>query len=271
MGNIFTPESVVALIGIIGTVISGLLYVAKRNVDVKLAASEMAKKKAEAESEALRNDSQARLKKTEGEVASEATLLTMFQQQVTINKQNADLQAAWLKALQDKEERDERNYKVLKGLQDSNTQTLMTEIRNQSKNIKTAIQLIPAIVQKASLDVVNTVATEMAIKIVEQMAIQSIKSEFLRFPFPDDPGWEDVMLLAIKEDVMLKKSPQYGDEVTLPAPKGKTYTHPFAARIIRNRIPGWWIVEKKQNGDPPGYGYVEERWVKISEQAAIPA
>lgn len=282
MGNILTPEVLSFVLNIVLAALGWRIKVSRDKAKdraederVKRELAEAEIKKIEAEIERVNTENKIKLIEAESKAKREAEQSELIKQ---INTERID----WLNQLKAQRVADEENYQGLKGLQDTQTKWLTTEIQTQGRRTRKSIDKlsetltkfvdsIPEHMQKASAEMVNGVAVDLGMTITQQMALQSMGKDYLHWPYPDDAGWEDVMIQAVKEDVRLRKSPQYGDDLVLKEPKGTVHTHPFAARIIRNRIRNWWIVEKKQNGDPAGYGYVEEHWVKISEQVSQPA
>lgn len=247
-------QLILAILGISGPILGAYALRIKNQAVAQLEKTKSDLKQIEA-------DTNIRVQKAAEEAAERAFQREQLKQQLKVNE-------GFQKSLEVKEDRDERNYRHLADTQRDNTQMLMTEIQSQGSAIRQAIQSIP-VAPPIPIDTIRTIVMEFANQVTQQMAVQSLNREFLPFPKGDDPGWEDVALQATQDNVVLRTSPQYYDEAKLKAPFGTIHEEPHEVRIIRGRVPGWMIVNKKQNGDPPAYGYVEERLVKVVERQAL--
>ncbi len=164
-----TTEVVLAIIGIAATFASGLMYVAKRESDSRAAkvsaaaTAQIAEANARAvQAQADLRDAEARLATAKSQEAQNATLMKMLSEQLKINE-------AWLKQLEAKEKSDERNYQVLKQLDDENTKYLSTQIIESGKTLASAIEAIPARLEQANVETARAMGKEIGREVAAEI------------------------------------------------------------------------------------------------------
>lgn len=129
-----------------------------------------------AEAEKIKIDAETRLTREKSEASQGQQLMQLFQQQITINQQSQEDRERWWKELQNKEKRDESNYRILERTQQDNTQMLLTEIQNQSKSVAASIQAIPVQVQEANGEFVKALSAKIIAFIADEFEKQRIEA-----------------------------------------------------------------------------------------------
>lgn len=143
---VWNLELILSIVGIVGGLIGAWAYVQKREADTRAKAAD-----------ASLRDAETRAKQAEADAAQISGLMDMFRQQLLINQQQSERDKMWADMLRDKENRDERNYKVLKDLGDDNTRYLSGQIETLDKNISVQIEKL----NKAILAVLETIPAKI--------------------------------------------------------------------------------------------------------------
>lgn len=287
MENNITPEFwqvTLMVLGPIGALLGAYTFRLKNRATAELERVRTQLRQKNAEIEKSETENKIRLLEAESRARQEADQSNMLKQ---LQTERMD----WLKQLEKKEEADERNYKVLKGLQDSNTHMLMTEIQNQNTKLTTLFTEynLSAVEQrgyvKTEINALNEqfrtmmltglqeaaqmLGSEIGMTLARQMAIQNLDRELIPFPSDEDPRWRRVFLTPNKPDVWLFKQPYLTDNVRLQKPCAQIKAEGHWVRVISEQLTDWLIV-MKENGETC-YGYLPVYAVKLHEQEPAPA
>lgn len=269
-----TPEMVIAVLGSVSLVLGALAYIGKRRADARLVQAEAGKEKAEAEAETAkaeaqetRDNSAIRLKEAENKVLQDAATRTMNERNSQLINQLQQERMDWLKELQAKEVRDEKNYHLLADTQRDNTQMLLTEIQNSHSKLVVKFDELPEKMHGSGVAMLGDFAKTMAGEIASQMAQEfmrlKMESSMYPFPDPDDPGWVEETVYPTTPEVTIRKEPRFSDDSMLKKPCAKIKGGE-RVRLITGRMPQWVIVDKSQDGIRC-WGWVPDYSLKIGE------
>lgn len=248
----------VAVVGIVGSIGTALGYVLKRRGDAQL-------QRALAEN----LEAQAALKKVEAESNSSASMFQMFQQQITINQQNAAALEAerkerekereqWRKDLEDKEKKVDSNYRVIRDVQDDGNTALMN-IAKLLETMQQSIDALPGKLLESTAADAQTFAKEIASSIAGEFARRAAEQDMAPFPGAEDKGWRECMVTPVTDRATMYMRPVFSDWTVLTMPCA-TITEAVKVRVFVNCVEGWHAIVK---GDC--WGWIREQAVKVGE------
>lgn len=267
-------EIVLAVLGVLGTVIGAWGYSMRKAADARVTAVA-----------AQLEDAETRRKQIEAEAAQAGALMQMFQQQIEINRQNADQAKTWAQALQEKEDKDESNYKTLRLLQDENTRYLAQAIvdgaretrkanedaarqlaeliGDMSRRVVQAVEALPPRLESSTQETMKAFAAEIGLVMAQQIALHQLGQDLAPFPDASDPGWiEETLKPLVPGSARLRKRPLFDDralvmsDMAVIAPEGEK------VRLIRGRLKDWLIVMKPSASGLPAWGWLPENSVQ---------
>jgi hypothetical protein len=267
-------EIMLAVLGVLGTLIGAWGYSMRKAADARLAAMTM-----------QMEDAEARRTHMEAESAQAKALMEMFQQQIEINRQNAEQAKSWVDALREKETKDESNYKTLRLLQDDNTRYLAQAIKDSaresrkanedaarqlagligdmSRRIVDAVETLPPRMEANTQEQMKGFAAEIGMVLAQQIALYQLSQELSPFPDASDPGWEGQTIRPLLPGLRLRRRPIYDDRALVAGDGALIQGEGEAVRMIRGRLKDWLIVMKGASGSAPTWGWVPEQAVQI--------
>lgn len=274
-----TTEVLLALIGLLGSVLTGAAYIGKRRADARLKEADARVKSIEVEL------TDAVTKRQQSQAVSEqsAHLMDMFEKQIAINQQNAQQADRWMSALREKESRDEANYNVLKraldahtgylgGLVEANFKAVSIEMKASHQQTIAAIDAIPNKVTTPLADFIHEFAEKIATSVGAAVALQLSNRDIGNrplYPFPDasEPNWREVWITPVNEHVALWRTWRLGDD-TISSDLRAVLDAGGEKALINESVIERFIAVRRSNGY---YGWVLADKVRIKELEQNPA
>lgn len=235
-------------------------------------------KTVEAKAQVIQAQAQVTLRTAEAELAERLSITDTLKQyssllnaQIVINqqlKERADQQEeTYQKRLQEKETRDESNYRVLSLTQDRIGQEIQGVLKKRFDTIDTTLSQLPTKVQEQNQSLVTNVFSEIATTVFSELATQ-LADRFAEitmaqewYPFPDsaDPEWRDEYVKPLVNKVRLYRRPVLSD-VSLTdvqiSQQGESM------EVIQGRKKGWLAVRLLRDDKTPAqYGWLPEHEV----------
>lgn len=269
---------ILALIGLASTVfnivLGGLLaaWVSRRHAKSKalVFAAEGETMKAQAALDQERTDNQIRIELMKVDVEERAFIREQLKAQVQLNDKFQTL-------LIEKEARDESNYRVVSAVQKDNTTAVLNlhnTVREQGKGMAELLVTSLAALQTnysqqmTELNNLNKVMiTELGQVISRAMELRDVNRAMYPFPDFEDARWHEVLLAAVKSDVVIYREPRYWDEARLVKSCAGISIEPQPALVIEDILNEWYAVQRTLNG-VHCWGWVQKHYVRITEAEA---
>lgn len=259
-----TPEIVIALIGLCGTVLG-----IPATIIGAWAWNSRTRVKAKADAEVA--DAQARLKaieaKGEAEKAQAATLANLvigYQQfgehlKDLVSLRHADNQKA------------ESNYRVFTDVSNENARTVMGHLDYHAGRLMTAIGAIPERVGAVNNDGIALLVGELGSVITKEFAVQRAERSMHPFPASEDSEWRDEFIRPVQDVARIYKQPSFDDEARLHKTCAHIKPEGEIVRVIQGRLKGWLIVDKVEAGQRC-WGWIPDYQVLVGRpETNVPA
>lgn len=245
-----TPQIILTVLGIVGTLIGGWAY----------------RQKQKAEAEKL--EAQAKLKQIEGEAAVEQKKADTMDKLIVANQQFNDLLRQENEFRQKDREKAEGNYRVFTKVSNDNAQAMMERLDIRTRELMTVIREIPDRVSTVNSESTNALVQQLGEVIVKEFALQRAERTMHPFPASEDHDWRDEYIIPTSPNVQLYKQPVFDDDARLHKPCATIRSEGERVRLISGRLNGWLIIDKSEGGERC-WGWLPEYAVKAGQPESI--
>ena len=275
-------EIVASIVTIVGGIAAAVAVWIRSKSKESVIRAESERDAAKAEIEHTKSQAQADMMRVQSQSMQTATIMTLFEKQLALNEQNSKQLSEYLKALQEKERRDEANYKVLEASQRDVGIMLLQELKTHGTrivdrvdkaeaNIITEVKAVPAFVDMMTEEKLKAFASTLATVMYDAMQ----KAEQKRmlppttppFPTSDDARWEEARIIpANGHDVQVKTSPHMGEAQTKIV--WQLDNAGEKVRVIHEPLFHAYAVFGESKQGKPRYGWVPISAVKVEKNGA---
>lgn len=161
------------VVGIIASVMAGLMYIGKRRADVLLL------------------DAQTQLQKVQQDGSEFDQMMKLINRQAEHADKQLLINESFILSLEKKEKKDEDNYQTLKLVSDRHAQEHTDEVRFARDKIIERIELMPERIATILSDGLRTIAAENAVVMAEIVNKALNHYEGVVFPTNRDPRWRE--------------------------------------------------------------------------------
>ncbi|MBZ0296081.1 MAG: hypothetical protein K8L99_26210 [Anaerolineae bacterium] len=233
-------ELIIAVLGVLGTIVGALAYIAKRKTDSALETARAGRIAAETELQEAKSES------------------TRFEQMMAFMSEQLRMNQAHQESLKLTEQRNEDNYQTLKRLSDRHFAEMTLAAQANRREFVEKLDELPDVIHAKTMESVRLIFAEMSVTLAELVREATGMRDMIPFPTFRDSRWHQKRIQPKNGVACVFDQPRYAEPAKNITPEG-CIKDAETVWIIQGAAGGFHAV-RRENGI---YGWLLEAAVEV--------